>query len=67
VQLDESSTSYAAIRGREQQLIDYYVNLGTSANRINGISPLNANFHGTCSQRRKTSERSREAREAESG
>lgn len=43
-QLDQSSASYAAIRGREQQLIDYFDNLGNSANKINGISPLNPNY-----------------------
>jgi hypothetical protein len=43
-QLDQSSESYAAIRGREQQLIDYYRGLGTSANKINAISPVNPNL-----------------------
>ena len=43
-QLDQSSASYGAIRGREQQLIDYFDQLGVSANKINGISPLNPNF-----------------------
>ena len=41
--LDRSSTSYAAIRGREQQLIDYIRPLGNLANKINGISPNNPN------------------------
>jgi RHS repeat-associated protein len=45
-QLDQSSDSYAAIRGREQQLIDFYRSLGISANKINGISPLNLNRSG---------------------
>lgn len=39
-QLDQSG-SYSAIRGREQQLIEYYRDLGVSANKINGISPFN--------------------------
>jgi hypothetical protein len=43
-QLDQSSESYAAIRGREQQLIEYYQDLGVSANKINGISPTNPNL-----------------------
>lgn len=42
-QLDQSSGSYASIRGREQQLIEHYRDLGVSANKINGISPLNQN------------------------
>ena len=40
-QLDQSSGSYSAVRGREQQLIEHYRDLGVSANKINGISPLN--------------------------
>jgi hypothetical protein len=43
-QLDQSSESYAAIRGREQQLIEHYRDLGISANKINGVSPANANL-----------------------
>lgn len=43
--LDQSSTSYEAIRGREQQLIDYYGGAkstgGTAGNAINGISATN--------------------------
>jgi hypothetical protein len=39
--LDESSGNYAAIRGREQQLIDYYRSEGLLANRINGVSARN--------------------------
>jgi hypothetical protein len=38
-QLDQSSTSAEAIRGREQQLINYYRDQGISANQINGINP----------------------------
>ena len=42
-QLDQSSTSYSAIRGREQDLINAYGGVGSPnlANKINGISPLN--------------------------
>ena len=43
-QLDQSSGSYSAVRGREQQLIEHYRDLGVSANKINGISPLNRNI-----------------------
>jgi hypothetical protein len=39
--LDKSSSSYAAIRGREQQLTDGFREHGISANKINGISPRN--------------------------
>lgn len=39
--LDRSSTSYGAIRGREQDLVNYARWCGNSANRINAISPLN--------------------------
>lgn len=39
--LDCSSESYGAIRGREQQLIDYFRSLGLSDNQINGIWFLN--------------------------
>lgn len=43
--LDKSSANYGAIRGREQNMIDYYGGArssgGTSGNSINGISPLN--------------------------
>ena len=47
-QLDQSSTNKAAIRGREQQLIDYHGGAqseegGTSGNAIRGISPSNPN------------------------
>jgi hypothetical protein len=38
-QLDQSSGSYPAIRGREQQMIDQYRGQGNSATKINGISP----------------------------
>jgi hypothetical protein len=44
--LDKSSANSAAIRGREQQLIDAHGGAqsvgGTSGNRINGVSPGNA-------------------------
>ena len=44
-QLDKSSTSYEAIRGREQQLIQNNGGAqsqgGTSSNFYNGISPTN--------------------------
>jgi len=43
--LDKSSANRAAIRGREQQVIDSIGGAkstgGTSGNRINGISPNN--------------------------
>lgn len=39
--LDKSSTNQAAIRGREQQLIDKHKTEGRSGNAINGISPKN--------------------------
>lgn len=46
-QLDRYSTSYDAIRGREQYLIDLNGGAksqgGTSGNAINGISPTNTN------------------------
>jgi len=46
-QLDRSSSSYNAIRGREQLLIDTHGGAksmgGTSGNRINGISTNNSN------------------------
>jgi len=45
-QLDQSSTSYAAIRGREQQLIENFQEQGISANKINGIGPNNPNGPG---------------------
>lgn len=41
--LDQSSASSAAIRGREQQLIQSFRGQGISANKINGISPTNPN------------------------
>ena len=45
--LDKSSTNPAAIRGREQELIDLHGGAksmgGTSGNKINGISPQNRN------------------------
>jgi hypothetical protein len=45
--LDKSSSNGAAIRGREQQLIDAHGGAqstgGTSGNRINGISATNKN------------------------
>ncbi|GAB4512556.1 MAG: hypothetical protein Tsb0026_16580 [Sulfuricaulis sp.] len=45
--LDQSSTNPAAIRGREQLLIENFGGAksccGTSANKINGISPTNPN------------------------
>ena len=44
--LDQTSSNYNAIRGREQMLIDYYGGAqstgGTSGNAINGISATNA-------------------------
>ncbi|MBX2887993.1 MAG: hypothetical protein KF829_05020 [Ferruginibacter sp.] len=44
-QLDQASTSYAAIRGREQQLIDYNGGAqsegGTSRNKIRGVGRKN--------------------------
>lgn len=44
-ELDKSSNSYESIRGREQDLIDYYGGAkstgGTSGNAINGISDKN--------------------------
>jgi hypothetical protein len=40
-ELDCSSNSYGAIRGREQQLIDFFRSQGLSDNQINGIWPLN--------------------------
>jgi hypothetical protein len=42
-QLDQSSRSLAAIRGREQQLIDHYRSRGISGNDYNGIDPDNPN------------------------
>jgi hypothetical protein len=39
--LDQTSFSKPAIRGREQQLIEYYRGQGKSANRINGAGPRN--------------------------
>lgn len=46
-QLDKSSANPAAIRGREQQLIDQHGGAqsagGTSGNKINGISHRNPN------------------------
>jgi hypothetical protein len=39
--LDRSSKSYAAIRGREQDLVNYTRYCGNSANKINPISPFN--------------------------
>lgn len=39
--LDRSSLLYSAIRGREQQLIDYYRSLGISDNVYNGIHRWN--------------------------
>lgn len=41
--LESSSSSYGAIRGREQQLIDLFRQQGNSANKINGVSPTNPN------------------------
>ncbi len=40
-QLDKSSGNKAAIRGREQQLIDKRKTEGRAGNTINGISPKN--------------------------
>ena len=44
-QVDQSSTNYSAIRGREQQLIDLNGGAqsvgGTARNLINGISNIN--------------------------
>lgn len=46
-ELDQYSTDYGAIRGREQQLIDYYGGAqsvgGAARNMINGVGPLNPN------------------------
>ena len=46
--LDKSSNNYAAIRGREQMLIDLYGGAqstgGTSGNAINGISINNPKY-----------------------
>jgi hypothetical protein len=46
-QVDQVSSSYHAIRGREQQLIDYHGGAvsvgGSSANLINGVSDWNPN------------------------
>lgn len=39
--LDRSSALYSAIRGREQQLIDYYRSKGISDNMLNGIHRWN--------------------------
>jgi len=39
--LDRTSDSYDAIRGREQQLIDFFRQSGLSANKINGVGPRN--------------------------
>jgi RHS repeat-associated protein len=51
--LDKSSTNPAAIRGREQQLIDANGGAqsqgGTSGNAINGVSPTNPNKPVYCS------------------
>lgn len=44
-QVDQSSTNYGAIRGREQQLIDVHGGAqsqgGSSRNKINGVSDIN--------------------------
>ena len=40
-ELDKSSSSYDAIRGREQLLQDYHRRLGLAPDQINGISPRN--------------------------
>jgi hypothetical protein len=40
-EIDKFSTNAQAIRGREQQLIDYSRKQGNSANLINGISQRN--------------------------
>lgn len=40
-ELDKSSNRYSSIRGREQQLIDYYRSLNRSDNTDNGIWPGN--------------------------
>jgi hypothetical protein len=40
-QLDQTSESSDAVRGREQQLIDYHRAVGDAADQINGISPTN--------------------------
>jgi len=48
--LDKSSAIYGAIRGREQELIDMMQKLGTSANKINGISSQNPNRTVYCKQ-----------------
>ena len=41
--LDKSSSNAGAIRGREQQLIEYFRNAGTGADQINGVGPRNPN------------------------
>jgi hypothetical protein len=43
-QLDQSSTNYLAIRGREQMLIEYYRAQGISPNVYNGIRPTNPDY-----------------------
>ena len=42
--LDVSTTDYNAIRGREQDLIDFYSAQEKSGNKYNGISPNNPNI-----------------------
>lgn len=39
--VDKVSSSYRVIRGREQQLFDYYQRLGRLTNQIRPISPRN--------------------------
>jgi hypothetical protein len=41
--LDQTSSSYSAIRGREQMLKDHYQGLGIAAPQDNPISPRNPN------------------------
>jgi hypothetical protein len=43
-QLDQSSESFLAIRGREQMLIENYRAQGISANKYNGIRPTNPDY-----------------------
>ena len=40
-ELDQTSDSYGAIRGREQQMIEFFRVQGVSANKINGVSSSN--------------------------
>ena len=44
--LDKSSENYGAIRGREQQLIEFNRARGTAPDQINGAGPRNLNTPG---------------------